>query len=298
VKLVLALLCIASSALASPARKHVPDKYAVAAGKAFADAIEAEDKGDLERALALYKTAFEISPHANTAFNTAEIELRRGNLPQAVLSFELYLALAGESATDRKDIEATIAELRTRPATVELLSVPPGTYGDSSLTAYVLVDGDIVRKPGPVQLTDPPKRDRVVVSVPAGRHTIDIVTNLTFASVDIDVGYGVSTHASMAAPPRIDGNLVVTFPNGFHVKLANVFLKPAGDRVVATPGAHALKLQDLSYECPPIKVVAPSNDSIAYVHVTAVEDTWRKFEAFPRRCRKLAIKQHVLVFGP
>ncbi len=277
-------------------RKATPDKITKAASKAFQEAMAAEDKGDLETAEALYEKAFLISPHAATAFNLAELNIQRGNLFDAAEAYHLYLGLA-PAAPDRKEIEALIAELLRRPGTIELWWTASDTFDHTE--SYVLIDGDIVLKPGQaVKVVTRGERSQLSFPARPGEHIVEIVTPISYAADKVDVRLGGTLGRQIAIPPRVDGNLIASAPHPITIDVGTRSVKVTGERLVAPAGTYLLGVDDGSpaRECPPVSVTTPRAGELAYIHVTPVELTKLPLMHAPQRCRKLATKQHRLVF--
>ncbi len=114
-------------------RKGTPDKFAKAAGEAFLEAVTADKAGDLKTALGLYQKAYGISPHPSTIYNIADVQRRLNLIPLALKSYETYLAIA-PTASDKKDVEATIARLQATPGMLWVSSTPPSDSRSIDLT--------------------------------------------------------------------------------------------------------------------------------------------------------------------
>jgi hypothetical protein len=292
------LALMASTVAAAPKRKPVPDKFVQAASKAFGEGVAAEDKGDLDAAIALYSRAFEISPHPSAAFNLAEVQVRKGLIGAALASYEVYLALA-PTADDRKQIEALIVELATRPQPVELWwDAKDPVDAPAVEDAYVLLDGDIVFKPGEAKAVDRGAHRAVLVKAPPGPHTIDVVTAISFATLAIEVPVERDPGHQLRLPSRVDGAMIISAPHPLGVTFRTKPLAVGGERLPAPSGVHLLAVHDSTYECPPVPITVPSNGEVAYTHVMALELPKLPVLHRPERCRKLAVKQRRLAFSP
>lgn len=286
----LVLLLMTSSALAQP--KQAPDKFVKAAGDVFAAAAAADAAGDLRTALGLYQKAHAISPHPNTMYNIADVQRRLGTLSEAIRGFETYLAMAPD-AKDRPQVEKTLETLYATPGTLIVTTPEPSDPESLDLaTAYVLAGGELKKKPGAVETHKIRKIPIITLTVPPGEHVIDLVTPLTYATRECDVGPGETHFCELKAPPRIDGNAVVSAIN----RRIEVQQDPRGKRLVFArfelpAGKHRLMVKDRNYNCAPI-TVTPVANAVAYTFVKSTE-----FEGF-ERCRTLDIKQHKLTFDP
>jgi tetratricopeptide (TPR) repeat protein len=288
------LLALTAVATAEPAkRKATPDKFTKAAGETFQEAVAADQKGDLAVALALYQKANAISPHPNTIYNIADVELRLGRLARAIRSYELYLALAPQ-ASDRKEVEATIDKLVHTPGTIQIVTGDARDPDAVDLkTAYVIVDGEIKVKPGTTASPTPHSGTvpTIEIAVPRGRHVVDIVTPITYSNHSCDVDPGEYQRCHVKAPPRIDGAIVV----GSIDRQLGIRTDPRGklrsrERFELAAGHYKLQVRDRRYECAPIVVDVPSGDDITYVFVSSND-----YDGV-ERCRTLDIKQHRLHF--
>lgn len=280
----LALLCLGGVASAGP--KHSPDKYAAAASAEFDKALAAEHAGHLNLALDHYKNAFEISPHADVVFNEASVFDRMDYDHEAIAAYELYLLLA-PNAPDRSQVEAAIRRIATKSQASELRA--------SNLDladAYVFVDGEIVAKPGQI------KAPSTTITIGHGPHFVAAVTAISFAGEQLTTKTSIVERSrNLAGKPRIDGNVVVEMPYMYHVRIDGKEIT-GNQRVAVTPGMQVLAVFDDKHECPPVKVDAPRDGSIAFVQL--LEDELPEVvqsDADLGRCRRLTVKQHHLVFA-
>jgi tetratricopeptide (TPR) repeat protein len=299
--LALALACTLASAGTGTAsaddakRKGTSDKFAKAAGEAFRDALTADQAGDLRTALGLYQKAYGISPHPSTVYNIADVQRRLQLFPDALKSYETYLALA-PAADDRRDVEATIDKLARTPGTLYLLTADasdPNAVDWKS--AYVLVDGEIKLRPGAAPQPQKEHGNQLgfALAIPAGTHIVDVVTPITHGHQTCRVEVGSRGACRLTAKPRIDGRLVVN-ASSRSLSVRAEFkdrLSISGSRVELPPGKRKLLVRDRSFECRPIPVELPAGGDVQYVFVATAE---YEFE----RCRALDIKQQRLAFAP
>ena len=146
--LVLAFTRIVAAEPDDAVRKGTPDKFVKAAGEAFRAAVAADKAGALRDALGLYQKAFAISPHPSTIYNIADVQRRLNLLPQALKSYEIYLAIA-PTAADKAQVEALIDKLNKTPGMLWISSPAPSNPQAIDLTdAYILIDGEIKKQPG------------------------------------------------------------------------------------------------------------------------------------------------------
>ena len=284
------LLALAGITHAQP-RKPVPDKFAKAAGEAFNAAVEADGKGDLHTALGLYQKAHAISPHPSTIYNIADVQRRLNQLKLAIKSYETYLAMS-PNAKDRREVEAVIDQLAKTPGTLVVVTTDASDPESVDLAgAFVLVDGKIEKRPGPVENVKPRNTPGVALKVPPGEHVVDAVTALTYATRACDVGPGEQRICELEAPPRIDGNTVVSGSDRFEVKADRRGKQLLYKRFELKAGKHRLLVEDRSYGCAPLAIEVTGGNAVAYAFLKTTEYTFK-------RCRTLDIQQHRLQFEP
>lgn len=287
-------LALATAAHAQPSkRKQAPDKFTKAAGEAFNAAVDADTKGDLRTALAMFKKAHAISPHPSTIFNIADVERRLGNLESAIRSFEIYLVMSPD-AKDRADVEKQLEVLAATPGTIHVITLDSTSSESLDLTAgYVIIDGKIEKKPGPVPTIKPRGIAGVSIQVPPGKHVVDFVTPLTYATSECDVDPGGVDWCEMRAVARIDGNAIVSASE----RRMDIQRERNGKdflykRFELPTGKHRLIVQDRNWGCAPLPLEVAGGNTVTYAFVNVTEYDGLK------RCRTLDIKQHRLQFSP
>lgn len=298
----LVLLALAGSAAADkePAkRKTAPDRYIKAAGEAFAAATAADQKGDLPTALGLYQKAFAISPHPASVYNIADVQRRLGKMTEAVISYETYLAISPD-ASDRKTVEAVIEKLNSEPGSVFIITAPLSDPKAIDLkTAYLLLDGKIVVKPGTPMTKAVDAGDNLgfELTIAPGKYKLDAVSPLTYGSSYCEVRPGERRVCSVSAPPRVDGNVVLSGNNG---QLQIATKRPANlrretdiyKRIQRPPGRDKLFVRDREFECPALVLDVPKGGDVVYAFVKQDETS------HPERCRAVEVTQHRLKFAP
>jgi len=293
----LVVIALLSAVASAQPKKAPPDRFAKAAGEAFKAALTADEQNDLPTALGLYQKAFAISPHPSTAYNIADIFRRQGKLTEAIRFFEIFIAL-NPTPKEVKDVEALIAKLWATPSVMELESSAPSDPNSVDLaSAYVLVNGEIVKKAGEPAGFDPrTNAPRIELNVPAGNEqTVDVITPLSFGSVRCRLPPGEKGRCEIRMDPRIDGSLVVSYNDerrdlelrlGWKNKVARA-------RVKAPVGRQRFDVRDHNLECPNsgVTVDVPKGTDVAYVFIDG-QPTW-----FYQRCRTYKVKQHKLTFA-
>lgn len=290
---ILAILALAGAAHAETKIKRAPDKFTKAAGDAFSAAAEADGKGDLRAALALYEKAYAISPHASTMYNIADVQRRLSLIRAAIRSYETYVALA-PNAKDRAEVDALIDQLAKTPGTLVIFTSPVTDRDSIDLpAAFVLVDGEIKKRPGPVPAMKPRDRAEIHLQLPPGEHVVDAVLPLTYATRSCDVEPGTQRFCQLEAEPRIDGNAVVSARTRRFEVLTERRGKPLVYKRFELPaGKRRLLVKDRSYGCAPLPIEPAGGNTVTYAFIDTTE-----YDGF-KRCRTLDIKQHRLQFEP
>ena len=291
-KALLVVVALAGAAHAETKTKRAPDKFTKAAGDAFTAAAEADGKGDLRTALALYEKAHAISPHPSTIYNIADVQRRLSLIKAAIRSYETYVAMAPD-AKDRAEVDALLEQLAKTPGTLVIFTSPVTDRESIDLaSAFILVDGDIKKRPGPVPTLKPRDRPEIHLQLPPGEHVVDAVLPLTYATRACDVEPGTQRFCQLEAEPRIDGNVVVSAKTRRFEVLADRRGKQlVYKRFELSAGKHRLLVKDRSYGCAPLPIDATGN-SVSYAFIETTE-----FDGY-KRCRTLDIKQHRLQFDP
>lgn len=285
------LLALSSVALAQPKKAPAMDKYTKAAGEAFTQATAADAAGDLRVALGLYQKAHAISPHPATMYNIADVHRRLGQLRDAIKGFETYLVMVPD-AQDRAAVEKTLDTLYQTPGTLSIITLDQTNPEALDLTAgYVLVSGELKKKPGPVEFNKGRNTPVITLAVPPGEHVIDFVTPITYATNTCEVGPGEQRWCELRAQPRIDGNVIVSATSRrLDVKQDRRGKDLTYKRFELPHGTHRLMVKDRSYGCAPLTVItAPNAVSYSFIRTTEFEF---------KRCRKLDLRQHRLQFDP
>ncbi len=112
------------------------------------------DSGQYAQAEASFRAAYEAVPNAVVLRAVAAAQEHQGNIHQAIATLQQYLS-ESPNASDRAEVEAHLAELAARPATVAIASTPPG--------AQIVVDGEATDQTTPAE-----------IEMPAGEHTVGL----------------------------------------------------------------------------------------------------------------------------
>jgi tetratricopeptide (TPR) repeat protein len=285
VKLALvALVWLGAGAAADP-HKPAPDKFAASAATIFDKAVAAESAHHWRNAIELYHQAYDLSPHPNAIFNVAALEAEHGDVEPALVAYQIYLELA-PAASDRAQVEARMAELiaQKRP---RMLVVGRGLVLEDG---YVIVDGDIVARPG--QIRD----GKLELAYGRGRHWVAVVTPISYGATAFgETGeYGDTEHSVIVnGQNRADGNLLALLDYDYAAELEGKPVSHEGVRMTAKPGAHWLKVRDRKHECAPVKLDLPGGEDVQFVYVAPTE--WFDHQEL-ERCRAYGPKQQRLRF--
>jgi hypothetical protein len=200
-RLVVALPLLAI--LAAPARARAddtpPPAPAEAADPAAEEArmhhrrgLELYDEGDLRLALVELERAYAIGKSYKVLFNIGQVELQLTHYAKARLALERYLVEGGSAITEKRraEVEADLATLRTRTATLTLrvnvegaeVVIDETAMGRAPLTA-VIVNAGALR----IQVTKPgfASRTRELTLAGGDAQTVDV--ELTESKPDIVV---------------------------------------------------------------------------------------------------------------
>ncbi len=162
----LTLVCMGAHALApaiadaqrqrrqAAAEEGPSEEARAAAREAYGRGQTAFDAGDYENALAAFQEAYEAVPNPIVLVSIANSEERLGDVRAAVETLEQYLEERAD-APDREEIELRLADLRSRPAHLDISSTPTG--------ASITLDGEAREEVTPAE-----------IEVPAGEHTIGL----------------------------------------------------------------------------------------------------------------------------
>jgi tetratricopeptide (TPR) repeat protein len=278
------VVLLARLAAADP-HKPMPDKFTASAAKIFDKAVAAEQKHYWSTAIELYQQAFDLSPHPNAIFNVAALEAEHGSVEYALAAYQMYLEMA-PGAPDRAQVEARMTELIAQKHKRKLVVGRDLDLAD----AYVIVDGDIVAKPG--QIHD----GKLELSYGRGRHWVAVVTPISFGATSVgSIGeYDIDEHEVVVnGQNRADGNMLALLDFDYTAELDAKPVSHEGVRMTAKPGAHWLKVRDRNHECPPVKLDLPGDEDVQFVYIAPTE--WLEHDEL-ERCRAYGPKQQRLRF--
>jgi tetratricopeptide (TPR) repeat protein len=147
---------------------------------AYAEGQRLFREGLFEQAQAQFEAAFAAVPNPIVLLSIAEVQERRGLVPEAVATLERYLQLRAD-APDREQVSARIAQMRGRPGLLAIASEPSG--------AEIFVDG---RSTG--------RRTPAEVELSPGEHIVRVVAD-GYEPAERSVTVAFGTRAEVNFPP-------------------------------------------------------------------------------------------------
>lgn len=120
----------------------------------YAEAQALFEAGNHAQAEASFRAAYEAVPNPVVLRAIASAQEHQGNIAGAIQTLEQYLRESPQAA-DRAEVEARLAQFRSRPASVNVSSTPTG--------AQIFLDGTDTGQTTPHEL-----------SMPAGQHTVEV----------------------------------------------------------------------------------------------------------------------------
>ena len=190
--LVLAAPVFVSAVGAQAPPAEVTDEQRQQAREAYGRGQSEFDAGNFQASEAAFSEAYSLIPNPVVLIGLAEARERQGNIVGTIEALEIYLRDRAD-APDRATVEARLADLRARPATLVVSSVPAG--------ASITVDGDDSGQTTPAELSVAPGEHTLsfsaegredateaVTAVPGGRH--EIAATLAEAPVEQLDGVG------------------------------------------------------------------------------------------------------------
>ena len=149
--LALLLVCVLAT---SSARAEEGTKEAASH---FQRGVSFFNEADYAAALVEFKRAYALAPHVNVLYNLGQTQYQLQKYADALSTFEKYLADGGQP--HKNEVEATVANLRTRVGRLELTTNVPD--------AEVVIDEESAGKtPFPRPLTVSVGRRKISISAP------------------------------------------------------------------------------------------------------------------------------------
>jgi hypothetical protein len=218
-----ALLCFLTLVVASaPARADDRED----ARREFAAGQASDKQKDWQTALEHYLRAYELVPHPFAIYNIATDYERLGKLRESATWYTRYLEAAPDSP-DRDKVQKLLGDLRLRPTTITVRSIPEG--------ATVIIDG---RPAGPTPFSGP---------IRGGGHRIAVEKDGQHDERDVSVEYGEPADVQFTLR-GVSGTLAVQgVPAGAQVTVDGM---PAGAmplQLIVQPGPHSVHVTEYGY---------------------------------------------------
>jgi len=218
-----ALLCfLALVAATAPARADDRED----ARREFAAGQAADKQKDWQTAIEHYLRANELVPHPFAIYNIATDYERLGKLREAATWYARYLEASPDSP-DRDKVQKLMGDLRQRPATITVRSIPDG--------ATVIIDG---RPAGPTPFSGP---------IRGGGHRIAVEKDGQRDEREVSVEYGEPADVQFTLRGASGTLAVQGVPAGAQVSVDGM---PAGAmpvQLIVQPGPHRVRVTEYGY---------------------------------------------------
>ena len=218
-----ALVCFLALVVASaPARADDRED----ARREFAAGQAADKQKDWQAAIEHYLRANELVPHPFAIYNIATDYERLGKLRESATWYARYLEVAPDSP-DRDKVQKLLGDLRLRPATITVRSIPEG--------ATVIIDG---RTAGPTPFSGP---------IRGGGHRIAVEKDGQRDERDVAVEYGEPADVQFTLRGASGTLAVQGLPAGAAVSVDGM---PAGAmpvQLIVQPGPHRVRVTEYGY---------------------------------------------------
>lgn len=160
-------LVLATASLTSTA-KAADSQTQQAAGQHFERGVALYGEADYRGALTEFKRAYELAPSPLVLYNIGQAHFQLRNYSAALSTFERYLAEAGANAPHEKEVEQSVATLKTRVGRIDI---------ESNVPADVQIDDEAVGKTPLSKLLVSVGRHRIVATregSPPQERTIEV----------------------------------------------------------------------------------------------------------------------------
>lgn len=196
------------------------------ARKEFTAGQAADKQKDYQTALEHYLRANDLVPHPFAMFNIAADYEKLNKLREAAKWYERYLEAATDSP-DRDKVSRTLAELRTRPSSLSVRSIPDG--------AQVMIDGN------------PAGRTPYSTTIKGGVHHIAVELDGQTDQRDVELEYAEPADLNFTLGGASGTLYVYGTPAGAYVAVDNVTVGVVPANVVLPPGKHAVRVTAYGY---------------------------------------------------
>jgi hypothetical protein len=192
----------------------------------FAAGQQADKDKDYAGAIEHYMRANELKPHPFAVYNIAADYERLGQLREAARWYEQFVQAAPPSP-ERDKVVRDLPELRLRPASLSVRSMPPG--------AHVRIDG---KNAGSTPLS---------VTLPGGDHHVIIDRDADHAEREVTLEYGEPGDVVLTLSGTPGAVFVYGTPAGAQVAVDNVTVGVVPANVQVPSGPHTIRVTSNGY---------------------------------------------------
>jgi tetratricopeptide (TPR) repeat protein len=196
------------------------------ARKEFAAGQAADRQKDWQTAIEHYLRANDLVPHPFAMFNIAADYERLNKLREAAKWYERYLEAATDQS-DRDKVAKTLSELRGRPASLGVRTLPDG--------AQVTLDGA------------PAGKTPFSTTIKGGMHHVAVDLQGQHDERDVELEYGEPADVQFTLGGVAGTLYVYGTPAGAYVAIDNVTVGTVPATVQLPPGKHAVRVTAYGY---------------------------------------------------
>src|SRR5260221_9395347 len=196
------------------------------ARKEFAAGQAADKQKDWQTALEHYLRANDLVPHPFAIYNIAVDYERLGRLREAATWYQRYLEAAPESA-DRDKVVKTLAELKTRPASLSVRTLPDG--------ARVTIDN---QHAGTTPFS---------ANLRGGTHHVAVDRDNQHDERDVELEFGEPADVTFTLGGTGGTFYVSGSPAGAYVAIDNITIGVLPATAVVPPGTYQIRVTAYGY---------------------------------------------------
>jgi hypothetical protein len=196
------------------------------ARKEFTAGQAADKQKDWQTALEHYLRANDLVPHPFAIYNIAVDYERLGRLREAATWYQRYLEAAPESP-DRDKVQRTLSELKTRPASLSVRSLPDG--------ARVTIDGQ------------PAGKTPFSANIRGGTHHVAVDRDNQHDERDVELEFGEPADVTFTLGGSGGTLYVYGSPAGAYFAIDNITVGVLPATAVVPPGTHQVRVTAYGY---------------------------------------------------
>jgi tetratricopeptide (TPR) repeat protein len=196
------------------------------ARKEFAAGQAADKQKDWQTALEHYLRANDLVPHPFAIFNIAVDYEKLGRLREAATWYQRYLEAAPDSP-DRDKVQKTLAELKTRPASLSVHTLPDG--------ARVTIDG---ARAGVTPFS---------TNLRGGAHHVVVDLNNQHDERDVELEFGEPADVTFTLGGTGGTLYVYGTPAGAYVAIDDITVGALPATTTVGPGTHHVRVTAYGY---------------------------------------------------